>query len=41
MALPNDCNNAGKIFGKCFDSASPATDDKNDNALVLMGGEVS
>lgn len=37
----NEDNKAGNILNRYFVSVSPATDDKNDNALVFTGVAVS
>ena len=37
----SDDINACRILFRCFVSASPATDDKKDNALVFIGGDVN
>lgn len=41
MAALKEVSSAGRIFGRCLDSDSPATADRWDRALVLTGGVVN
>lgn len=41
MAALKADRRAGRIFDKCFVSASPATAERKDKAFVFTGGAVS